>query len=217
VAECLAHLNLTSKSYFSLITMAIENARLDRWYGSAPYRMDWKGYLLWWLSERHGRFKMKTTERFRPLSVEPVSHILPEFLFLQDRLIECLYRANGLALNRIKITSPFDARLQYNLYSCFRLLPAHQRRHLWQAAQARSAVTAGAASRSELPWGSRGELVGREGSHSSSPRVWGTHFLSFGSYFFYRFIPTRVGNTTYSKRSRVINTVHPHACGEHTS
>jgi DinB superfamily len=146
VAECLAHLNLTSKAYLSLVTMAIENARLGARYGSAPYRMDWKGYLLWWICERHGRFKTKTTDRFKPLSVEPASQVLPEFLSLQDRLLDCLYRANGLALNRIKVTSPFDNRIQYNLYSCFRLLPAHQRRHLWQAAQARATVTGSSAS-----------------------------------------------------------------------
>ena len=36
VAECLAHLNLTSKAYLPLVTMAIENALLDARYGSAP-------------------------------------------------------------------------------------------------------------------------------------------------------------------------------------
>ena len=39
VAECLAHLNLTSKAYLPLVTMAIENALLDGRYGSAPYRI----------------------------------------------------------------------------------------------------------------------------------------------------------------------------------
>ena len=29
--------------------------------------------------------------------------------------------------------SPFNSKLHYNLYSAFRIITAHQRRHLWQA------------------------------------------------------------------------------------
>jgi hypothetical protein len=32
--------------------------------------------------------------------------------------------------------SPFDSRVRYNLFSAFRIIAAHQRRHLWQAEQA---------------------------------------------------------------------------------
>ena len=70
----------------------------------------------------------------------------------------------------------------------------------------------------------------------SSPRVWGTWFLSGNIASFGRFIPTRVGNMSYStsvpnyddgSSPRVWGTclrnplfadaesVHPHACGEH--
>jgi hypothetical protein len=40
---------------------------------------------------------------------------------------------DGLPVDRIKITSPFDARLKYNLYAALTILPRHQHRHLWQA------------------------------------------------------------------------------------
>jgi len=33
----------------------------------------------------------------------------------------------------LRIRSPFDARIRYSAWSALRILPAHQRRHLWLA------------------------------------------------------------------------------------
>ena len=61
--------------------------------------------------------------------------VLPRFLSTQEQVIAKLRDGDGLALDKIKILSPFDpsGRFRYNAYSCFRILTAHQRRHLWQA------------------------------------------------------------------------------------
>ncbi len=48
----------------------------------------------------------------------------------------------------------------------------------------------------------------------SSPRMWGTPFLSFLAIFLLRFIPTHVGNSLSGTRSPGRIPVHPHACGE---
>ena len=54
-------------------------------------------------------------------------------------------------------------------------------------------------------------------SNGSSPRMWGTHFLIPQMGKFPRFIPTHVGNTSITGvRSRSAS-VHPHACGEHST
>jgi hypothetical protein len=42
----------------------------------------------------------------------------------------------GLALDRIKVASPVDPRVRYNVWSSFNMTDAHQRRHLWQAERA---------------------------------------------------------------------------------
>ena len=49
----------------------------------------------------------------------------------------------------------------------------------------------------------------------SSPRMWGTHFLTANGPNRHRFIPTHVGNTGMSSMMAEKTTVHPHACGEH--
>src|SRR5688572_23877166 len=49
VAEGLVHLNLTSTVYLPILTVAIENAHLDRIHGRGPFRMDYKGRILKWM------------------------------------------------------------------------------------------------------------------------------------------------------------------------
>ncbi len=49
-----------------------------------------------------------------------------------------------------------------------------------------------------------------------SPRLWGTRILTRGGRDLYRFIPTPVGNTIQSQKSKGPLTVYPHACGEHS-
>ena len=51
----------------------------------------------------------------------------------------------------------------------------------------------------------------------SSPRLWGTHKQRHRICEFYRFIPTLVGNTLPFAFEDLPISVHPHACGEHTS
>jgi hypothetical protein len=40
-------------------------------------------------------------------------------------------------MKEIKVTSPFNAKMQYDFYSCFSVLAPHQHRHLWQAERLR--------------------------------------------------------------------------------
>jgi hypothetical protein len=54
-------------------------------------------------------------------------------------------------------------------------------------------------------------------SVGSSPRMWGTPYCYDGNVADRRFIPTHVGNTLAGATGNTDSTVHPHACGEHTS
>ena len=49
----------------------------------------------------------------------------------------------------------------------------------------------------------------------SSPRMWGTFLDTDHGGIDFRFIPTHVGNISWSARTAGTITVHPHACGEH--
>ena len=104
--------------------------------------MDWLGGILKWTLEPPPMFfsKMKTTKPFQPLEVEPVGEVLPKFLAWQEQLKTSVDEANGLPLDEIKVVSPFDRRVKYNLLSFFNVLLAHERRHLWQAEKVKQAI-----------------------------------------------------------------------------
>lgn len=133
VGECLIHLNLTSRALLPLIRDAITRGREQRLLGNGPYRRDFVGWLLSHVIEPPVRLRTKTTAPFVPRDLEPKASVLDAFDHLQGELIGCLGEASGLDLGRLRIVSPFDARIKYNLYSCLRIIPAHQRLHLAQA------------------------------------------------------------------------------------
>jgi hypothetical protein len=133
VAECLIHLNMTSRAFLPLIKDAIGSGRERKLFRSAPYRLDFLGWLLWWAATV--RLPIKTTEPFVPDRGQSKNAVLSDLDALQDQLIGCLNEAEGLDLAKLRVVSPFDSRIKYNLYSCLRLIPAHQRQHLRQAEQ----------------------------------------------------------------------------------
>ena len=135
-AECVAHLNLTSTAMLPLLRQGLEEARrLGRASGN-QYRRDVIGWLLWRTISSPGRFKSKTIPAFVPSSDRPVEEIVAEFARLQADQITLTREADALPIDRVKMVSPFNAMVRYNIFSALSILPRHQHRHLWQAEQA---------------------------------------------------------------------------------
>ena len=140
VAECVAHLNLTASAYLPLLDDAITRAR---GLGSPPartYRRDLVGWLLWRSMGPPVRVKTKTIAAFVPTNVRSVAGLIQEFEQLQTEQLKRLEQADRLPLNDVRVVSPFDSKVKYNLYSCFSILPRHEHRHLWQAEQVAKAL-----------------------------------------------------------------------------
>ena len=141
IAECLIHLNLSSKAEIEVIEDVCEKTDAKRDYTDRKFKPDFFGRILIWTLEPPPMFfsKMKTTEPFQPVEIDAPGKILPEFLALQEKLKAQVDAVNGLPLDEIKVVSPFDRRVKYNLLSFFHILLAHERRHLWQAAKVKEA------------------------------------------------------------------------------
>ena len=132
VTECVQHLSQTSKQYESIFDSVFPTAPK----GKGPFQMDFKGMLLCWVMKPPYRvMKVKTTPNLEPSPAGSASQVLSDFLASQERFAGYVDRADGIALDKTIITSPFNAKMQYNLFSCFQIITVHQRRHLWQAEQ----------------------------------------------------------------------------------
>jgi DinB superfamily len=141
IAECLIHLNTTSERFIPIIDDAIREGRELGVRATAPPRRDLMGWLLAKWLEPPYRMRTKTTAPFVPARIEAMADVLERFDYLQGELLVRMDRLQGLPLERLRVVSPFNARVKYNLYSAFCLLPVHQRRHLWQAEQVRNRLT----------------------------------------------------------------------------
>lgn len=144
VAECIEHLNLTSRAYVHILRDAIQDGRARGLTDNAGRnRLDIVGWMFIKLLEPPvKRMRVTTTPPFVPPSVAPRPNVVAEYDELQQKLIALMTEADGLALSKIKVASPFNAKFRYNMYSAYRMIAVHQRRHLWQAEQAREAMRA---------------------------------------------------------------------------
>ena len=136
MAECLAHVNLTSAAYIPILREGISRAALVSHKTPTRYRHDLIGWLLWKSTGPPVRIRVKTAASFIPLHNQSLGELFAEFDRFHEEQLACLRDADGLPLSEVKIVSPFRASVTYNLYSCLRILPRHQHRHLWQAEQA---------------------------------------------------------------------------------
>jgi len=138
IAECLVHLNITTTAFLPLIDAALVAASSAGVDPDRHYRRDLVGWVLSWSLEPPARVRFKTIPRFVPTGAGSRDAVMADFARLQGELAQRLERSSGHDLNRARVVSPFNARLSYNLYSCFRVLLAHERRHLRQAEEGRS-------------------------------------------------------------------------------
>lgn len=145
VSECIAHLNLTGSAFLPAVRNALREARsLDR---PAPrrYRRDPLGWLLWRTMGPPVRLRVRTAAAFVPTDAATPAELRSAFDRLQAEQIECVREADGLPLQLVRIASPFEARVRYNLFAALTILPRHQHRHLWQAEQVAATQPAGGA------------------------------------------------------------------------
>lgn len=142
-ADCVEHLNLTSRAYLPLFRDAIVEARqlrspVDR------YRLDALGWFMTkMIGPMHhvGKFrlmKVKTTTPFIPRGGQSRTALLSEFVRLQADIITQIRTADGLPLDEVKIVSPFGGKMKYNAYSGMVIVATHQHRHIEQAEDAAS-------------------------------------------------------------------------------
>lgn len=143
VAECVAHLNLTSQAYVTPLREALARGRTAGGSAPARFRRDLLGWVIWRAVRPETKMKSRTSASFIPTAGATGAEIAAEFHRLQDEQMELLRQADGLPLHRLKIVSPFGPRFKYSVYSAFTILPAHQHRHLQQAERAWQTLSKG--------------------------------------------------------------------------
>jgi hypothetical protein len=144
VAECLDHLTQTTRAFLPAISAAIAEApKLRR---NRRLRTGILPNLFIRNLNPPYRIRFKVLPQLTPRNPDSETAWM-SFLESQSQLLEALLSTAGLAIDKVRIKSPVYARITYNIYGAFRMLAAHQSRHIWQIEQILKALDKRPASR----------------------------------------------------------------------
>ena len=132
IAECMDHLARTTATYLPAISMAIATA--PELTTKRPLRTGTVAALLIRNLEPPYRLRYKVIPQLAPRQTD-FDAAWSDFEASQSRLSQAVRTATGLAIDRVTVPCPVCAHITYNAYGAFRMLAAHQRRHLWQIEQ----------------------------------------------------------------------------------
>jgi hypothetical protein len=141
IAECVAHLNLTSEAMIPRLREAIEKAPPRRRTKRDKFKLGFSGRMI---ARGVGELRRLAGFRFGALRTKPAfiprgnldrDELLANFERMQMELMELVEDAEGRAIDRMRVISPFDAKHSYNAYAGLVIVVRHQHRHIQQAEQ----------------------------------------------------------------------------------
>jgi hypothetical protein len=136
-AECADHLARTARAFLPAISKAM--AAAPRLTTHRALRTGTVASLLIRHLEPPYRLRYKVLSQLAPQEKD-FAAAWSAFEESQTRLSEVVRSAAGLAIDEVKVQCPVNARVTYNVYGAFRMLTAHERRHLWQMGQILTAL-----------------------------------------------------------------------------
>ena len=140
IAECIDHLNVSNEHYAAAIEAAIAKGPAPRPGASEPNL----GLLERWFlkqMEPPAKIKQKAPKKFQPGAAFDKADLLERWRATHERLALLAERAEAVDLRRTKVVSPVSSLFKFSLLCILQVLPAHDRRHLWQAGRVREMMS----------------------------------------------------------------------------
>lgn len=133
IAQCLEHLALGNALYAAAMAGAIEDGRRRDLRGGGPIAPGFLERQFIASLEPPVKRRMRAPTKILPPSGWSRDQIMRSFGEAHERLRGHVHAAADLDVNRVKFRNPFIRILRVRLGSAFRILAAHDRRHIWQA------------------------------------------------------------------------------------
>lgn len=142
VAECLDHLATANRVYLRAMQPAAERALAQGRRRRGPARPGLVGG--WFIRTLEPpvkpRFKQKAHQSIRPRPAVPLDNAARQFFASQDDVRAFVRRYADIDLAGVRFTNPFIRGVRFSLATGLHVIPAHERRHLWQAWRVRHAA-----------------------------------------------------------------------------
>ena len=135
VAECFKHLIFTNGLYlkhFNYLVRTESGTGVD----SIDYKHSFWGKLILYFVNPKTKMKSKTTASFNPSGSKVEADVIKKYLEQHDQLTKAISEIKNLDLTRLKMASPINSKIKYNLGDAIRILILHDQRHIQQAEKA---------------------------------------------------------------------------------
>ena len=133
VAQCLEHLIKIDAAYFPQFRLIEQGAYTSTWRDHAPWLARLFGSLILRAVQPASQRRFKSAKQVEPSAGTIDGDIVARFTAHQQEVIEHMTATGRRDLGTVVITSAVAPIAFYNALDAFRILVAHERRHLAQA------------------------------------------------------------------------------------
>ena len=137
-AQDIDHLNVAARLYLEAMEPALEAARTKGRARSGPIRPGWLERKFLVSLEPPPKRKLPAPSKIVPALRGNRDELLEEFRRQHANVSELIRAFAGLDLGRIRFQNPFLPLLRFTVGTGLLVIPAHERRLLWQAEQLRN-------------------------------------------------------------------------------
>jgi hypothetical protein len=135
VGQCLEHLAVVNVLYGGAVQQAIDRAKSRGWTGGEPIAPTWLGRKFIASQEPPVTRKFGAPAKVRPRSAISRDEILRAYYAAHVGVRALVRSASEIDVNRATFPNPFFPLLRVRVSTGLCVIPAHDRRHLWQAEQ----------------------------------------------------------------------------------
>ncbi len=141
VSECLDHLATANRVYLGAMQEPARHARArGRWRRRPALPRLIGGWFVRSLEPPvNPRFKTKAPQKIRPRPAPGLADALAAFLASQREVRDFVHANADLDLASVRFPNPLVRGIRFSLATGLHVIPAHERRHLWQAWRVRRA------------------------------------------------------------------------------
>ena len=133
VALCLDHLATANEVYTAAMTPAVERARAGGWPRRNSIQSNFFGRRFIASLEPPVKRRMSAPGKIKPRPARSREEIMRAYRQSHDRIRALAHASADLDVNRATFTNPFISWVKVRVGTGFRIMAAHDRRHLWQA------------------------------------------------------------------------------------
>jgi len=142
VAKCLDHLATANRVYLSALEPPARRAKESGRLRKRPAKPGWAGRLFIASLEPPPKrwSRLKAPRKIRPRPAPPLTESFQSFMASLAEVRTFLQSNAHLDLAGVRFPNPFIPGVYFSLATGLHILPAHARRHLWQAWRVRRAL-----------------------------------------------------------------------------